>query len=164
MVIIIWYSNLSPSNIAITQISCSGNSYFLIFQPLVDYLKIDIEGFENKAIKAMFLDEMLRNVKHIGLEVKNGYFLHYQLNKMSFTVKKMKVTEDYSLQALLDFIFEYFMSIGKIFITGVFQICSGWAGQQTPIFLPIFWGLVEALNRNDWNIYLICSDWYLSDT
>ena len=55
----------------------------------MDYLKIDIEGFENKAIKAMFLDEMLRNVKQIGLEVRNDYFLHYQLNKMSsFTVKK----------------------------------------------------------------------------
>ena len=45
----------------------------------MDYLKIDVEGFEYEAIQAMFLDDVIQNVKQIGLEVRNSQFMNFDL-------------------------------------------------------------------------------------
>ena len=54
-------------------------------QPVVDYLKIDIEGMEDVAVEGMFLDfGMLQNIKQIAMEVSSSF--HFLLN----------ITEGYS--------------------------------------------------------------------
>ena len=79
----------------------------------MDYLKIDIEGFENKVIKAIVLDEVLQNVKQIGLEVRNGYFPLYSLN---FTFLTWIIT-----------------MTGEVTYPG-FAVGLGWRGRKPPYF------------------------------
>ena len=71
-----------------TKLSNVKEFFLLNFQPVVDYLKIDVEGAEYESIQAMFQDEMLQHVKQIGLEVRNSQFAYTEIESTKTFVGK----------------------------------------------------------------------------